>query len=530
MQVINKWLALGLSLIALTILWAYLFFWLWEKPDVLVVRMPDDAFYYLKIARNLASGHGLTFDGINPTNGFQPLWLLMLLIPASLGRSLSAEAFHRLAMIYQIAIFMLGLILLNATTTARFNLLNRAVLNTLALAIGITTLLRGMEPAAIWLVFCLLMFWLVRVVNLQRAHAWQWGVLGGLLGLVFLARLDMVFFIAIYMLALLWRLQALPTPNRLHNGVCLIMGFLTAATPYLLYNAIQFGDIMPISGRLKSTFPHISLLSYDVPPIPATATLAMIVGLLASFWLWKVLRAYDDECLLLCCWCLGSLLHWLHTLLFMKWGILISHFASYWIPLPVLVPKIAQQAEVHRSYPTKVIVLASITATLLWAYQDVRACYRIKYTSPVHWRTSMYHAALWAKRHTPSNAVFGMTDAGIFGYYSERKVINLDGVVNNREYQNYLRRRQLKEYLRCKRVKYIVVYVVSNSPRFPTPSQQGDRLTDVYWGHYREFRFGYYARMYGDTPSDEISLLRENELYRERHLKGMLIAWKLNLH
>jgi len=28
---------------------------------------------------------------------------------------------------------------------------------------------------------------------------------------------------------------------------------------------------------------------------------------------------------------------------------------------------------------------------------------------PVHWRTSMYHAGLWARRHTPPDAVFGMT-------------------------------------------------------------------------------------------------------------------------
>jgi len=39
----------------------------------------DDAFYYLKIARNLLDGRGLTFDGTNPTNGFHPLYLLTLL-------------------------------------------------------------------------------------------------------------------------------------------------------------------------------------------------------------------------------------------------------------------------------------------------------------------------------------------------------------------------------------------------------------------------------------------------------------------
>ena len=39
----------------------------------------DDAFYYFEIAVNLVNGYGITFDTINPTNGFQVIWLLMLI-------------------------------------------------------------------------------------------------------------------------------------------------------------------------------------------------------------------------------------------------------------------------------------------------------------------------------------------------------------------------------------------------------------------------------------------------------------------
>jgi hypothetical protein len=34
----------------------------------------DDAFYYFKVAVNFINGHGMSFDGINLSNGFQPLW------------------------------------------------------------------------------------------------------------------------------------------------------------------------------------------------------------------------------------------------------------------------------------------------------------------------------------------------------------------------------------------------------------------------------------------------------------------------
>ncbi|HZU86285.1 MAG TPA: hypothetical protein VFF78_02305, partial [Anaerolineaceae bacterium] len=39
----------------------------------------DDAFYYFKVAQNVVDGQGITFDGINRTNGFHPLWMLICL-------------------------------------------------------------------------------------------------------------------------------------------------------------------------------------------------------------------------------------------------------------------------------------------------------------------------------------------------------------------------------------------------------------------------------------------------------------------
>lgn len=47
-------------------------------------RVPDDAFFYLVIARNLAAGRGFTFDGREVTTGFHPLWLaLVRVLPSS---------------------------------------------------------------------------------------------------------------------------------------------------------------------------------------------------------------------------------------------------------------------------------------------------------------------------------------------------------------------------------------------------------------------------------------------------------------
>ena len=55
----------------------------WQEMGTLARNgfLYDDSFYAFKIARNIAAGNGATFDGIHPTTGFQPLYV-MLLVPA----------------------------------------------------------------------------------------------------------------------------------------------------------------------------------------------------------------------------------------------------------------------------------------------------------------------------------------------------------------------------------------------------------------------------------------------------------------
>ena len=46
----------------------------------------DDAYYYFKVAQNISEGHGSTFDGINATNGYHPLWMLVCIPIFALAR------------------------------------------------------------------------------------------------------------------------------------------------------------------------------------------------------------------------------------------------------------------------------------------------------------------------------------------------------------------------------------------------------------------------------------------------------------
>ncbi len=46
----------------------------------------DDAYYYFKVAQNISEGHGSTFDGINKTNGYHPLWMWICIPIFALAR------------------------------------------------------------------------------------------------------------------------------------------------------------------------------------------------------------------------------------------------------------------------------------------------------------------------------------------------------------------------------------------------------------------------------------------------------------
>ncbi len=93
--------------------------------------MRDDAYYYFKVAQNISEGLGSTFDGINPTNGYHPLWMLVC-IPIF--------AFARFDLILPLRILLMVIALLNAATAV---MIYRLVKSNLSRAVA-------MAAAAFW--------------------------------------------------------------------------------------------------------------------------------------------------------------------------------------------------------------------------------------------------------------------------------------------------------------------------------------------------------------------------------------------
>jgi len=45
-----------------------------SSGEQIAINHEDDSCYYLEIAKNISNGNFFTFDGVNKTNGFHPVW------------------------------------------------------------------------------------------------------------------------------------------------------------------------------------------------------------------------------------------------------------------------------------------------------------------------------------------------------------------------------------------------------------------------------------------------------------------------
>jgi hypothetical protein len=62
----------------------------------------------------------------------------------------------------------------------------------------------------------------------------------------------------------------------------------------------------------------------------------------------------------------------------------------------------------------------------------------------------------WIDAHVPADARIGAWNAGQIGYFSQRTVVNLDGLANDGEYLEVLEHGSLADYLRRERITYLV--------------------------------------------------------------------------
>jgi len=95
-------------ILSLTFLWCVIS--IFRSPHKYPI---DDAYFYLVIAYNYSHGLGSTFTGFQPTNGYHPLWMLLLALVCRIS------PFGKAALIYEACALQFALMLVGCAAIFR---------------------------------------------------------------------------------------------------------------------------------------------------------------------------------------------------------------------------------------------------------------------------------------------------------------------------------------------------------------------------------------------------------------------------
>lgn len=426
----------------------------------------DDAFYYFKIAQYLADGKFSTFDGgITRTNGYHPVWLLLITpfywLFDTVQAPFSIKAFEILLVAGGVALIALAARLAHLPWVLLIGVLPPLYM------MGGSGLLHGMEAAAV--LFWLGLLFLALTLWARKPARWFW-------------------LLAAVVFSLPWVRLELAAVSFAASGALYLLGFrdggasqfarlkplLASAAGLVVYfawNQLAFGGAIPVSGASRQVWSEFrwqeeggySLVRnlQEVLQIHAfDDELPVALGICAGFLL------------LLCCsarfrspdnWPLliflvgafsvasGHLGKFVQTVLAIHpyWGSYLHYFVPGYLMTALAVPVGCYVAlGILRSFPGPrrsrtvkwlargIVAVGTIflvvTTDFAAPFQDVRA--RAERSQISEQREIDYLGALTMNRLLPEGSVIGSWDAGIIGYFSGFPTVNLDGVVNSYEY------------------------------------------------------------------------------------------------
>jgi hypothetical protein len=463
----------------------------WESREEIILRStPDDAYYYFGIARNIIDGHGASFDGENVTNGFHPLWLAIITPfwildgDTPIHLALTAGAIFGAS---TVAIIFLWL--LRATDSYAASLFGAAFFAFHPAAV--TDSVNGLESALSVMLLALVALALLQMEFARDARsALAHDVLFGLLcGLTMLARTDSVFIIAAVLLFIAIRCGR----SAILRPVVMGLAAFVTVVPWLVWSYVATGSIVQISGRAGgvllrlgfdgdgggSKFKHgadltWTMLTNEMPrsyftpnALPPGAALAGGLALVAFVgWVaWRARGRFGGATLVL-----GLLVAANLAALSYHSGFRFFTRTWYFTPLAlfgalalgltieaVRREVAARLAETGWLRPQDALagLYVAITALLLAAYQPYEA---MGYSGDQPHELNAYLGGRWLAENTPPDARAGSFNAGIIGYFSERTVVNLDGVVNEDGYEA-LKSCNVTSYVRDQRLDYLVDFV-----------------------------------------------------------------------
>jgi hypothetical protein len=450
-----------------------LFAWALTRPlDWLLVVVPDDAFYYLGIARNLARSGLSSFDGVHLTNGYHPGWMAI----AALNAAFFREPLPQLrALLVSAFLFHVGASVMIVLAARKFTSEARALVAGALWLVSVLPFrltLQGMEGS--FYIFALTLAWLLYMTRFYRkerptsqAHA----AFGLGLALCVWGRTEamMLAMVVIPIVSL-----SLRRTGWLRPLLIMSLAFAAGIAPWIAYSRVATGTWFQQSGAMKL------LWAAEAPPALVTRLWHGVQYLLGTWVSLPVLGGLDgaahgwrgamNAVALLTLFALIlaglrressrdlariGLVMLAATLLTGAYYAFLSSDRQFWYKAqPGLILHLVlffTGAEVlsHRSSLSKPAVVAIGLGLFVVALFAVVGSLR---TYP--WQKDVYHSQQRFEGFVPKGERIGCFNAGIPGFFSSRQVINLDGLVNNSITGPY-RARSVERYLAKEQIHWI---------------------------------------------------------------------------
>lgn len=469
----------------------------WQDLETLAVKVvPDDAFYYFLTADRISNGQNISFDGLTLSNGYHPLWLFFL-VPLYLlpGRSLPAHLALTASSIFDVAASVLIALAVWRLTTSKVAGLF-ALTFYLLIPQNIFASVTGVESALAAVLLAALLLTLVSVWRQSRDNWLRWSVVTGVLGgLMVLARLESAL-VLLVVLAVIAMLQSGPQRWRAPAAAGAVAAVVVA--PWFLWSLFALGTAVPVSAesitwllkeQYSASHPDADLfdrvgegLSYTrstlvtrlpelyFPAKPFAALFLSGTVLLAGHFLFlskgplrsrtasRMLVAGLPLAAFAAMFLVNSSYRWLVREWYFAWG--VPAVALFVGVVFAYLDEVVASAVLSRG--RQMVAVAAGTRRLL-LYGALTALLVLAYVGPARdtWRTGHYpeqrerlEAAFYLRSNTEATARVAAFNAGVTGYFGDRTVINLDGVVNPDAY-HALRDHRLLDYLRTVDVAYV---------------------------------------------------------------------------
>lgn len=474
----------------------------WQPVEVLLTKnLPDDAYYYFVLAHNAIQHGSVSMDGIHPTNGFHPLWMVLLTpifgASADPGNLSVHLALSLGALLDLITIGIVAYLALQLTPREGPALLAAGLYAFNPIVILQTT--NGLETSLAVLSVALL---LLVAVRWHQDPSWRVGPvwLGIAAGAAFLARTDNVFVVGLTFLALLWFRRG--EWSKIRRVVLAGVVSLLTTAPWFLWSRLAVGSwfqdsgsAVPYAARARFVIEHGSdlgpMLAESMRQVVYPANLLrgdfsglpLFVGFL--FWLivaiglirrWRKISPEPERLILLPLLGAGLLL-------------VVAHAAARWYPRPwyfvstslafALAFAVAFQSFL-RNLPRRLFFVS-----LGFAVYFALGGYIFWAIGYYPWQTDMLAGSRWMATNLPEEAKVGSFNSGIYSYYNEFTVVNLDGVVNHEAYEA-IQQRRILPYLQRSSIDYLIdsdnaffrEYAPFMGPGFPEDLVEVETLSD----------------------------------------------------